>query len=94
MEEREKEYLRVSESFGLRGAAIDVQHGKELDKERKEVVKQSLSEVSKMNLSVMDGVFDAKILAQQNLEFSKHKIDFPKGRNEPLKKYNRELFVY
>ena len=93
MEEREKEYLRVSESFGLRGAAIDVQHGKELDKERKGVVKETLSNISNMHLSVIDGVFDATILAQQNLAFAKHTIDFPKGRNEPIRKYDRTLWV-
>ena len=93
MEEREKEYLRVSESFGLRGAQIDVQHGKELDKERKIVVSQSLKDVSTMHLSIMDGVFDAKVLAQQNLAFAEHKIEFPKGRNETLKQYDRTLWV-
>ena len=94
MEEREKEYLRVSESFGLRGADIDKKHGKELDKERKMVVQKTLSSVSDMHLSVMDGIFDAQILAQQNLLFSKHKIEFPIGRNEPLRQYDRTLWVY
>ena len=94
MEEREKEYLRVSEAFGLRGADIDVLHGEELQKERKAVVEATLSDISRMHLSVMDGVFDGTVLAEKNLTFSSHTISFPKGRNEPLKQYDRTLWVY
>ena len=38
MEEREKEYLRVSEAFGLRGVDIDSLHIQNLDTERQRVM--------------------------------------------------------
>jgi len=94
MEEREKEYLRVSEAFGLRGGDIDTKHGLELDKERKTVIESTLSDISTMHLSVIDGIFDGKVLAEKNLTFSKHTIPFSKGRNEPLKQQNRTLWIY
>jgi hypothetical protein len=94
MEEREKEYLRVSEAFGLRGADVDSLHGEELKKEREKVVDTALLDVGNMHLSVIDGIFDSSVLSAQNLQFEKYKIPFDKGRDEPLKQHDRTLWVY
>jgi hypothetical protein len=93
-EEREKEYLRVSEAFGLRGAEIDVLHGEQLQKERLEIVESTLSQIEGMHLSVVDGVLDSSVLSAENLLFEEHKISFAKGRNEPLKQNDRTMWVH
>ena len=84
VEENEKELLRISESFGLRGAEIDVLHGTQLKKERSTIVEKTLPGIAEMHLSVMDGIFDGSVLAAQNLLFEEHSIPFDKGRNDPL----------
>ena len=68
-EEREKELLRISESLGLRGAAIDEMHATELDGERDEALADVLWQVRGMTLTVLDGDFPRELLADQNLEF-------------------------
>ena len=42
----EEEYLRVSESFDLRGADVDSLHAEQLKKERSEIVEDTLGDVS------------------------------------------------
>ena len=94
IEEREKEYLRVSEAFGLRGADVDSLHGEQLKKERAQIVEDTLGDVGDMHLSVIDGVFDSSVLSKQNLLFEEHTISFAKGRNEPLKQHDRTMWIY
>ena len=94
IEEREKEYLRVSEAFGLRGADVDSLHGEQLQKERAQIVEKTLGDVGTMHLSVIDGVFDSSVLSKQNLLFEEHTISFAKGRNEPLKQHDRTMWIY
>jgi hypothetical protein len=94
MEEREKEYLRVSEAFGLRGADIDALHHEQLKKEKAVIVEKALVGVGTMQLSVIDGVFDSSVLSAQNLRFEEHTIAFDKGRNDPLKQYDRTMWIY
>ena len=94
IEEREKEYLRVSEAFGLRGADVDSLHGEQLKKERVQIVEQTLGDIGTMHLSVIDGVFDSSVLSKQNLLFEEHTISFAKGRNEPLKQHDRTMWIY
>ena len=94
IEEREKEYLRVSEAFGLRGADVDSLHGEQLKKERLQIVESTLGDIGNMHLSVIDGVFDSSVLSKQNLLFEEHTISFAKGRNEPLKQNDRTMWVY
>ena len=94
IEEREKEYLRVSEAFGLRGADVDSLHGEQLKKERAQIVEDTLGDVGTMHLSVIDGVFDSSVLSKENLLFEEHTISFAKGRNEPLKQHDRTMWIY
>ena len=94
IEEREKEYLRVSEAFGLRGADVDSLHGEQLKKERATIVENTLGEIGQMHLSVIDGVFDSSVLSKENLLFKEHTISFAKGRNEPLKQSDRTMWIY
>ena len=94
IEEREKEYLRVSEAFGLRGADVDSLHGEQLKKERATIVENTLGEIGQMYLSVIDGVFDSSVLSKENLLFKEHTISFAKGRNEPLKQSDRTMWIY
>ncbi len=69
-EEEDKELLRISESFGLRGVAIDRLHNQELATQRERAVSGALDDVREMHLTVLDGVFPQKVLAAQNLSFS------------------------
>ena len=94
VEENEKELLRISESFGLRGANIDVLHGDLLKKEREKIVESTLVGIGDMHLSVIDGVFDGSVLAAQNLRFEEHRIAFDKGRSDPLQRNDQTLWVY
>ena len=94
IEEREKEYLRVSEAFGLRGVDVDSLHGEQLKKERAQIIDKTLDEIGNMHLSVIDGVFDSSVLSKQNLLFEEHTIPFAKGRNEPLKQNDRTMWIY
>ena len=94
VEENEKELLRISEAFGLRGAEIDVLHGDILKKEREKIVNNTLVGIGDMHLSVMDGVFDGSVLASQNLRFEEHTIPFDKGRSDPLQRNDQTLWIY
>ena len=94
IEEREKEYLRVSEAFGLRGADVDSLHGEQLGKERARIVESTLGEIGQLHLSVIDGVFDSSVLSKHNLLFEEHTIPFAKGRNDPLKQNDRTMWIY
>ena len=86
---------RVSSSergFGLRGADVDSLHGEQLKKERAEIVENTLGEIGQMHLSVIDGVFDSSVLSKENLLFKEHTISFAR-RNEPLKQYDRTMWI-
>jgi len=74
-EEEEKELLRISESFGLRGAEIDSQHAAALDELRDVVTKIALDDVKEMSLTVIDGRFPVPVLAEENLTFAPFRMD-------------------
>lgn len=74
-EEEEKELLRISESFGLRGAEIDTQHAAALDEMRDEVTGQALDAIKEMSLTVIDGRFPVPVLAEENLTFAQFRMD-------------------
>ncbi|HJN76048.1 MAG TPA: DUF2330 domain-containing protein [Myxococcota bacterium] len=86
-EEEEKELLRISESFGLRGAAVDGLHAHELAELRAEAVAGALDDVKEMHLTVLDGVFPQQVLAAQNLTFSPYRMPAKKNvrREDPLR---------
>lgn len=81
LEEKEKALLNLGEAFGMRGRVIDDLNRAELKKQRDKLGKQALSSLRKMTLTVIDGSFDRKVLAKQNLKFQKYRM--AKAQNTP-----------
>ena len=79
-EEDEKRLLAVGEHFGLRGTEIDALHSEMLKKEAEKIVKQALTDLSSMTLSVFDGDFPRRVVAEENLTFASYKM--PETRNK------------
>jgi hypothetical protein len=80
-EEDEKMLLRIGEHFGLRGPEIDKLNLAALDKERAKAVKDSLADLKKMTLTVIDGDFPREVVGAQNLIFGEYRM--PARRNSP-----------
>ena len=80
-EEEEKELLRISESFGLRGAEIDALHAGAIGVERANTVEGSLRSLASLTLTVVDGSFPIPVLARQNLTLEAW--DLPRGAEPP-----------
>ena len=90
-EEEEKELLRISEAFGLRGAEIDALHGSALDEHRAWITSEALGGIKDLTLTVIDGSLPVEVLARQNLTFESYEL--PRGaelvaRNDPLQPHN------
>lgn len=81
LEEKEKALLNLGEAFGMRGRVIDDLNRAELKKQRDKLGKQALSSLRRMTLTVIDGAFDRKVLAKQNLKFQKYRM--AKTQNTP-----------
>jgi len=73
-EEREKELLRISEGLGLRGVPIDVLHETVIAEERAEALEGSLWDVRSMTLTVIDGDFPKRLLADENLKLEPYEM--------------------
>ncbi len=80
-EEDEKMLLRIGEHFGLRGPAIDKLNLAVLDAEREKALKDSLDDLKKMTLTVIDGDFPREVVGGQNLTFGEYRM--PARRNTP-----------
>ena len=80
-EETEKMFLNIGERLGLRGPEIDKLNEQALAEQREQTVKQALAEIKGMTLTVIDGNFPRKLLAERNLTFSKYRM--PTRRNSP-----------
>jgi Uncharacterized protein conserved in bacteria (DUF2330) len=80
-EEKEKMLLRIGESLGLRGAAIDKLNEAALKDQREKIVAKSLKDLKPLTLSVIDGNFPREVLANQNLTFTTYHM--PARRNSP-----------
>ena len=95
-EETEKDLLRVSEAFGLRGGDIDQLHAEEIKQARSIAVDGSLDDLKEMHLSVIDGVFPGEVLARENLTFSSY--DMPREdnsrRNDSIRQNDIRIRVY
>jgi hypothetical protein len=79
VEELEKDLLRVSEAFGLRGEAVDTLHAEALRAERDLTLDGALDDVKEMTLTVIDGVLPHALLASENLTFAPYTM--PSNRN-------------
>lgn len=95
-EEMEKELLRVSESFGLRGKSIDALHAQVIAKERSIAVDGALGDLYEMHISVVDGVYPNELLAKENLQFTKYSMSKDKNniRQDPLRTADKSIWVY
>ena len=95
-EEIEKELLRISESFGLRGKSIDATHATQISKLRALAVDGALGDLYEMHMSVIDGVYPNELLAKENLTFKPYKM--PKAKNkkrkDPLRTPDKNMWVY
>ena len=78
-EETEKEYLRIGEYFGLRGAGYDQQIAAASQVAAQQAVSKSLDTLKSMTLTVIDGDFPREVIANQNLTFARY--DMPEQQN-------------
>jgi hypothetical protein len=78
-EEDEKMLLRIGEHFGLRGPEIDKQNLAALETQRDKAVKDSLGDIKKMTMTVIDGDFPREVVGAQNLIFGEYRM--PARRN-------------
>jgi hypothetical protein len=83
-EEDEKMLLRIGEHLGLRGPEIDKLNLAALDKEREKAVKDSLADLKKMTMTVIDGDFPREVVATQNLIFGEYRM--------PARRNSREFY--
>jgi len=81
VEAAEKQILNISESLGLRGKEIDGLHAEVLAAALREESEAALSDLKKMHLTVLDGIFPGEVLASQNLSFSSFEIG--EAQNQP-----------
>lgn len=82
-EETEKELLRISERFGLRGQEIDSQIEAFSKQQSSQLLGAELAKLKQFTLTVVDGDFPRQVIAQQNLTFADFQIAAQK--NTPLK---------
>jgi len=85
-EEQEKELLRISESLGLRGDAIDTLHTEVTTQELSRNGSKRLRDLHGMTLTVIDGDFPQAHLADENLQFLSYRMDDAKNDES---NYNR-----
>ena len=70
-EEKEKELLRISEAFDIRGPEIDSLHEAHLEIERDKTAHQALGSLEGYVMTVFDGAFPLDYLKQHDLTVSK-----------------------
>jgi len=73
--------LAVGEYLGLRGGEIDKVNAEALKAARDETLAGALAAIKPMTLTVIDGDFPRKVIADQNLAFSAYRM--PQRRNVP-----------
>lgn len=88
-EELEKELLDIGERLNLRGAEIDSLHENMLKSEREELTASAIRDIEGMTMTVIDGDFERKVIAEENVYFSKFEMN--PTRNTP-QRYNARIF--
>lgn len=83
LEEKAKALLNIGESLGLRGRQIDDLNRAQLKEERKKLSGSALNRLKSMTLTVIDGSFDRKVLAKDNLKFKRFRI--ASGKNTKMR---------
>ncbi len=96
VEEKDKELLNISEALGLRGEEIDALHADSLQALRREQTAEALSDLKKMHLTVIDGIFPQELLASTNLTFTTWAMDDAQNqpRQEPIRPAAGWLYYY
>jgi hypothetical protein len=94
-EEEEKELLRVSEALNLRGPDVDRLHTAAIEEQRTAALDGALKDLRSLTMTVFDGVFPGRVLADQNLEFSPYRIPAARNlrRNDALRPPDQEIWV-
>jgi hypothetical protein len=77
------EVINISEALGLRGPQLDALHAEALAEARETESKGALSDLKRMHLTVLDGIFPGELLATQNLSFSKFTMG--EAQNQPAR---------
>ncbi|MFT3839323.1 MAG: DUF2330 domain-containing protein [Myxococcaceae bacterium] len=70
-EEKEKELLRISEAFDVRGPEIDSLHEAHLEVERDKTARTALGSLEGYTMTVFDGAFPLEYLKEHDLTVSK-----------------------
>ena len=81
-EQEEKQLANVNEALGLRGSEIDQVVGESLASERLKDIRQALTDVRDMTLTVIDGDFERDVIARENLTFARYKMPSRKNSRE------------
>lgn len=96
VETAEKEVLNISETLGLRGPDIDRLHAEALAEAQKAESKGALSDLKKMHITVLDGIFPGELLASENLNFSEYAMGKSQNqpRRDPIRPVAKPMTVY
>ena len=81
-EETEKEYLRIGEYFGLRGADYDLDIASASKAATDKTVQAALQSLKSMTLTVIDGDFPREVIAKENLTFARYNMPEQQNRTE------------
>ena len=81
-EETEKEYLRIGEYFGLRGATYDLDIASASKAATDKTVQAALESLKSMTLTVVDGDFPREVIAKENLTFASYNMPEQQNRTE------------
>ena len=73
-EEEKKELLRIGERLLLRGPQIDQLNQASLARKVDRAVRKALARIKQMTLTVIDGDFPRKVIADDNLSFSRYRM--------------------
>ncbi|MFT5686969.1 MAG: hypothetical protein ACI8RZ_007926 [Myxococcota bacterium] len=95
MDSEAKALLGVSEAFGMRGPEVDALHAAVLSGPLDAVVEHSLSELSSMWMTVIDGVIPSDVLAGQDLTVARYRMPTDENlpREDPLRVAERRIFM-
>jgi len=84
-EEEKKELLRIGERLLLRGGQIDKLNQASLARKVDKAVRKSLARIKQMTLTVVDGDFPRKVIANDNLSFARYRMP---GRKNNKRNYD------
>lgn len=95
-EDKEKALLNLSESFGLRGAAVDTLHEAAIADMVAAVTGEALQDLDGLTLTVLDGIFPQDRLAADNLRFTEYAMDAAHNlpRTDPIRPVAGGLTFY